>query len=1420
VTHNPTILEHFPGHHCLEVIHSNRAIAYVLKYCTKNSDAGQVRIQDPNSGQNPGQVPPNPAPEVRFHGREVDKNEKLAYFAATRILSAPECFAQICGFWRHHLKPTVMIFTIQLEGKKVVLASSPSDALQKVEIPSPLERYFRRPRGPPYDPMTFLEYHSNYVSQPLTESSDATLGCLEDVEDGQQPRVVRARRKSILCMLGAVHVANTELFAMRLLLRQFPARKWRDLRTHNGTTYETFGQTVRALGIIADRQDEARIALADAAAMNRGPSEMRFLLAEMVRYGANRIPLEREFARRLADEKDTPDDVRRKIDQLLDRRSYITPGNEPDNRQRPNTFDPQPELAKLNRKQRSFTSDIIRAVQNHSPQLMFLQGSAGTGKTHTVRALISILRAMGKKCLIAATTGIAAVQYHGGCTLHSLFKLGFDERAGSTFISGVGKGTPHADYLMAADLVIIDEVSMLTPWVANRVSMTLKSISPNREAHFGGKQILFVGDFLQLPPVVPGFAVPVIRRLITLTPYWTEMAKFQLTEPMRATDTDWVEFLSAISKGHTHPDADWARLQKTFRVNITTDVDMAKSFLCEGLAPSDRFPLDRLWIAPTNKLASQINQELQEWRSTGAQFLGTVQAESRIESQFTNVRHLPRSLQVDFADNVEDPDLPPHVLNIFHGDPFVLLRNIDTRTGLAKGRRCTVVDLRNRTAVLRFDDGHERTLRRMCLHKTSCGISFNRWQIPIRLVFAGTVHRSHGMTLGRVVIDCRSRFWEPGRLYVAWSRVKDPSNICVLLPPDLDDLTIRPFVDPAVVALLDSLESRSEYSPQEQISATQTEPQHSQEDLEDVSEPEGMLCLREFNDSDEEEDSLPPPPFEPANEAAHRVEAAEALSEVLLGAGVNPESSIGLPGPSPTLLGTLVKAAVQNAVRTAPANQAGSPFRDRSNLQIWLARNRIMFGRLLACVRSPVSRLSEDSISVLVRPNIAPCHQAPYLASLVLTLFQIQPLRRLIICWPNNQPIIALLGNIFASLELGKCARVDRLALLFNSEPTEATELLQVILEILSALRMSAPWRARSLIHELFGVDVSWQVSVDGEETDMRPISNHLMFRLRVGGESDLSDAFEHFFNEPDADVPEFEVHKKLLTSVPLFLFVSVEHGTPMNGNPLPHPHNPITFPLQLNLDNHTKNWRRMAVYQLGAVISATNMPTCDGYRTFFSLEREWINLEEDRAFALRDLGEIEDKWSQTDDSYQNAELLLYVVERRPRGPETRPGFRPVPDRRFSTNRFPAGSVPTTGNHDPPTIPEPSSGVGPLVSVQVHIPAASPETDPDVIIPILSPEPDPEVHIPIPFPEPDPEVPIPIPSPEPDLQVRIPTSAPDPAPEVHIRTGTIFTWHGENGSSETELQYITTHANGNWVMIDLAGAAIYYLEPRLLTPKI
>jgi hypothetical protein len=151
---------------------------------------------------------------------------------------------------------------------------------------------------------------------------------------------------------------------------------------------------------------------------------------------------------------------------------------------------------------------------------MFLQGSAGTGKIFTVRTFLVELAKSEKRVLICGTKGIAVVQYPRGTTVHSLFPLGMDEISTKSFAPNVGKGTFQAERLRSADVIIIDDVSMLIHWVVQKVSLPLQSISEHPDAGFGGKRIPFVGDLLQLPPVALGLSVPILHKVITRLPCW------------------------------------------------------------------------------------------------------------------------------------------------------------------------------------------------------------------------------------------------------------------------------------------------------------------------------------------------------------------------------------------------------------------------------------------------------------------------------------------------------------------------------------------------------------------------------------------------------------------------------------------------------------------------------------------------------------------------------------------------------------------------------------------------------------------------------------------------------------------------------------------------------------------------------------
>jgi hypothetical protein len=110
-------------HHCLEVIHSDQCIGYILKYCSQNSDGHPLAI-------------------LWYEKREVLKRQQLPYFVASGIYSQVECSAAINGERHHHLSPSVGFLIIYIESQRVFLSHSEKEAEERLNQSSSLDRYF------------------------------------------------------------------------------------------------------------------------------------------------------------------------------------------------------------------------------------------------------------------------------------------------------------------------------------------------------------------------------------------------------------------------------------------------------------------------------------------------------------------------------------------------------------------------------------------------------------------------------------------------------------------------------------------------------------------------------------------------------------------------------------------------------------------------------------------------------------------------------------------------------------------------------------------------------------------------------------------------------------------------------------------------------------------------------------------------------------------------------------------------------------------------------------------------------------------------------------------------------------------------------------------------------------------------------
>ncbi|MEK7157737.1 MAG: PIF1 family DEAD/DEAH box helicase, partial [Patescibacteria group bacterium] len=188
---------------------------------------------------------------------------------------------------------------------------------------------------------------------------------------------------------------------------------------------------------------------------------------------------------------------------------------------------------------------------------VFLTGEPGSGKTHTINEYVAYLRARGVEPAITASTGIAATHI-GGMTVHSWSGIGIKAKLDKYDLDKISSSKYIATRVRRAKVLIIDEVSMLSPETFSMIDAVCREIKQNLEP-FGGIQVVLVGDFFQLPPIVKMavkddsqimFDDEPVARFAYDSSAWTRAnpAVCYLTEQHRQDDADFLELLLAIRR--------------------------------------------------------------------------------------------------------------------------------------------------------------------------------------------------------------------------------------------------------------------------------------------------------------------------------------------------------------------------------------------------------------------------------------------------------------------------------------------------------------------------------------------------------------------------------------------------------------------------------------------------------------------------------------------------------------------------------------------------------------------------------------------------------------------------------------------------------------------------------------------------------
>ncbi|KAL6124784.1 hypothetical protein ACLB2K_077293 [Fragaria x ananassa] len=202
----------------------------------------------------------------------------------------------------------------------------------------------------------------------------------------------------------------------------------------------------------------------------------------------------------------------------------------------------------LNEDQTFAYNSIISAIKCHENAIFFVDGPGGTGKTYLYRALLANLRSNDHIVLATASSGIVATILPGGRTAHSRFKIPLEPDEYST--CSIEKQSDLAELIRRSSAIIWDEAPMMNRFAFEALDQTFRDIT-SLELPFGGKVMIFGGDFRQVLPVVrKGTRSQMVQSSLVNATFWRYVKILRLTQNIRSiNDPKFSEFLLRVGNG-------------------------------------------------------------------------------------------------------------------------------------------------------------------------------------------------------------------------------------------------------------------------------------------------------------------------------------------------------------------------------------------------------------------------------------------------------------------------------------------------------------------------------------------------------------------------------------------------------------------------------------------------------------------------------------------------------------------------------------------------------------------------------------------------------------------------------------------------------------------------------------------------------
>ncbi len=400
---------------------------------------------------------------------------------------------------------------------------------------------------------------------------------------------------------------------------------------------------------------------------------------------------------------------------------------------------------------------------------IFLTGKAGTGKTTLLHQIVSNTY---KKCIVAAPTGIAAINAKG-VTLHSLFQLPFGSfipeiqisksyRENSrvsdptSLIKNLQMFDAKRKLLRELELLIIDEVSMLRADLLDAIDLILRHVRRKNHIPFGGVQILFIGDLLQLPPVIKDDEWDQLKPFYKSI-YFFDSRVLQQNKPV------YIE----LDKIYRQADEKFITLLAHLRDNILMkeDFNLLNTYFKPDFksTPEDNY----ITLTTHNYKATELNKNFLERLPEKSYFF-----EAKIEGDFyDNSYPLEKTLELKKGSQIM----------FVKNDPSGQQRFFNGRIGVVSALtnesiEVTFNDTKNKIIVEPYKWENIKYKVNGTNNEIEESVSGTFTHYPIKLAWAITVHKSQGLTFDKAIIDIGSAF-APGQVYVALSRLRSLSGL-------------------------------------------------------------------------------------------------------------------------------------------------------------------------------------------------------------------------------------------------------------------------------------------------------------------------------------------------------------------------------------------------------------------------------------------------------------------------------------------------------------------------------------------------------------------------------------------------------------------------------------------------------------------